>query len=120
MKEKKDRGETVMVLPEDTMLYVLSGTRAPTRVNEFLPGFLAPGNMTEELFRQIEEKNVKYLVWSNRRFPQYGVPIFGRDFNQELVHYLTARFRPIGLMVPAEETGLGLTFMVWERETASR
>jgi len=117
MKEKKARGETVMVLPEDTMLYVLSGTRAPTRVNEFLPGFLAPGNMTEELFRQIGEKNVRYLVWSNRRFPQYGAPIFGQDFNQELARYLTSRFKPVGLLVPPDETGRGQTFMVWERES---
>jgi hypothetical protein len=119
MKEKKARGETVMVLPEDTMLYVLSGTRAPTRVNEFLPGFLAPGNMTEELFRQMEAKNVKFLVWSNRKFPQYGVPIFGQDFNQELARYLTARFKPTVLLVPPDETGKGLTFMVWEREAAA-
>ena len=117
MKEKKARSETVMVLPEDTMLYVLSGTRAPTRVNEFLPGFLAPGNMTEELFRQIGEKNVRYLVWSNRRFPQYGAPIFGQDFNQELARYLTSRFKPVGLLVPPDETGRGQTFMVWERES---
>src|SRR5262249_17270201 len=80
------------------------------------PGFLAPGNMTEELFRQIEAKNVRYLVWSNRIFPQYGVPVFGRDFNQELARYLMARFKPIGLMVPPDETGRGLAFMVWERE----
>ena len=119
IKDKQARGETVMVLPEDTMLYVLSGTRAPTRVNEFMPGFLAPGEMTQQLFHEIEAKNVRYLLWSNRTFTEYGVPVFGRDFDQELVHYLAARYKPVGMLVPDSERHWGLTFTVWEREDAA-
>ena len=118
LQEKKERGEAVLILPEDTTLYFLSDTHTPTRVYPFTPGVVAPGKMTEELFREIEEKNVKYLLWSNRTFGEYGVSNFGRDFNQELVHYLAARFERKGPLVPGGEKHWGLTFVVWERTGA--
>jgi hypothetical protein len=119
LKEKNSRRESVMMLPEDTMLYVLSGTRAPTRVNAFVPGILVPGAMTEELFREIDCKPVQYLLWSNRTFSEYGVPVFGLDFNQELARFLTSRYRPMGLLVPEIRANAGLTFMIWQREDTS-
>jgi hypothetical protein len=118
LQEKKERGEAVLILPEDTTLYFLSDTHTPTRVYPFTPGVVAPGRMTEELFREIEEKNVKYLLWSNRTFVEYGVPNFGRDFNQELAQYLAARFQRKGPLVPGGEKHWGLTFVVWERTGA--
>jgi len=118
LQEKKDRGDAVLILPEDTTLYFLSDTHTPTRVYPFTPGVVAPGRMTEELFREIEEKNVKYLLWSNRTFVEYGVPNFGRDFNQELAQYLAARFQRKGPLVPGGEKHWGLTFVVWERTGA--
>jgi hypothetical protein len=116
MEEKNARGQRVMVMPEDTMLYVLSGTNAPTRVNAFVPGILAPGKMTEELFQEIECKPVDYLLWSNRTFSEYGVPVFGKDFNQELAHFLTARYKPAGLLLPDNYRSSQLSFMIWQRE----
>jgi hypothetical protein len=118
LQEKKEHGEAVLILPEDTTLYFLSDTHTPTRVYPFTPGVVAPGKMTEELFREIEEKNVKYLLWSNRTFGEYGVSNFGRDFNQELAHYLAARFERKGPLVPGGEKHWGLTFVVWERTGA--
>ena len=116
LKEKNARGQTVLVMPEDTMLYVLSGTYAPTRVNAFVPGILAPGEMTEELFEEIECKKIDYLLWSNRTFSEYGVPVFGKDFNQELARFLTARYKPAGLLVPDNYRNSELSFMIWQRE----
>ena len=115
LQEKKQSGEAVLVVPEDTSLYFLSDTHTPTRVYPFTPGVVAPGKMTEELFQQIEQRNVKYLLWSNRTFVEYGVPNFGRDFNQELANYLAARFEPKGPLVSGGEKHWGLTFIVWER-----
>ena len=117
LQEKKARGEAVLILPEDTSLYFLSDTYTPTRVYAFNPGIVAPGRMTEELFREIEQKNVKYLLWSNRTFVEYGVPDFGRDFNQELAHYLKSRFEPKGPLVAGGEEHW-LTLVVWERAGA--
>jgi hypothetical protein len=111
--EKAARHESVLVVPEDTSLYFLSNTRTPTRVYAFDPGVLAPGRMTTELFSEIEKSNVRYLLWSDRRFPDYGVPEFGRDFNQELAGYLTSRFSQIGPLIQTNTAGLNFT--VWKR-----
>lgn len=116
IKEKAERNEAVLVVPEDTSLYFLSQTHAPTRVYAFTPGIVAPGKMTDELFREIEAKNIRYLLWSNRTFLEYGVPVFGRDFNQELAHFFTQHYKPVGPLVQGGEKRWGLTFMIWERE----
>jgi hypothetical protein len=115
MVDKKQRGETVLVVPEDTMLYFLTDTRPPTRVYAFTPGIVAPGDMTRELFHEIEAKDVRYLLWSNRTFLEYGVKTFGRDFNQELARYFAERFTPMGTLVPGDGNDFGLTFVVWKR-----
>ena len=80
MKEKNAKGQAVLSVPEDASLYFLSGTHCPTRILQFTPGSLLPGKMTEETIREIDEKRVRYLVWSNRLFPEYGVLRFGTDF----------------------------------------
>jgi len=116
LKSKNILGESVLILPEDTTMYFLAGVHAPTRVYAFNPGIVAPGRMTEELFREIEANNVKYLLWSNRTYPEYGVPMFGRDFNQELSRYLRSKYQRVGPLVPGSyEKWGGLSFSIWER-----
>jgi hypothetical protein len=84
MKEKNAAGESVLSVPEDTSLYFLSGTYCPTRVFSFTPGIVAPGTMTEKMIREIDQKPVRYLLWSNRIFPEFGTPVFGKDFDREI------------------------------------
>jgi hypothetical protein len=116
MKEKAALGESVLSVPEDTSLYFLSGTYCPTRVFSFTPGVLAPGKMTDELIRQIDEKPVRYLLWSNRIFPEFGVPVFGKDFDVEIGDYLRSRYRRIGPLIPNTGPCCDWTASVWERQ----
>jgi hypothetical protein len=100
MKEKAALGDSVLSVPEDTSLYFLSGTHCPTRVIAFTPGILAPGKMTNETIQQVERNHVRYLIWSNRVFPEYGVPRFGVDFDQAMGSYLTSHYRRIRPLSP--------------------
>ncbi len=100
MKDEAARGEFVLSVPEDTSLYFLSGTECPTRVYAFTPGTLAPGKMTDEQIQQMEEKRPKYLLWSNRTFSEYGVPVFGRDFDRPFGDYLRSHYRFVGPVGP--------------------
>jgi hypothetical protein len=43
--------------------------------------------MTADFIREIERKKVRYLIWSNRTFEEYGVPKFGVDFDRALGQY---------------------------------
>src|SRR6266513_816271 len=90
MREKNAKGEAVLSIPEDTSLYFLSGTHCPTRIFSFNPGVLVPGKMTGEVIKDLEQNNVRYLIWSNRLYPEYGALRFGVDFDQEMGVYLTS------------------------------
>jgi hypothetical protein len=115
MQEKAVLGEYVLSVPEDTSLYFLSGTPSPTRVFAFTPGTVAPGKMTNELIQEIDRKPVRYLLWSNRTFVEYGVPIFGVDFDQTLGDYLKSHYRRVGPLIPPTNQGWEMTMIVWER-----
>jgi hypothetical protein len=116
MKDKASRGQAVLSLPEDPSLYFLSGTESPTRVYQFVPGVVAPGKMTEETIRQIEQRGVRYLLWSNREFAEYGAPVFGVDYNRELGDYLKSRYRPLAPLLPGTPAAGEWAAVIWERK----
>jgi hypothetical protein len=96
MKEKAALGQPVMSIPEDTSLY------------------LAPGKMTKEVIGEIEHAHVRYLIWSNRIFPEYGVPTFGWDYDRTMGDYFKAHYRflrPLSATAPFWDWNGG----IWER-----
>ena len=115
MKEKTARGQTVLSVPEDTSLYFLAETECPIRVYSLTPGVIAPGKMMNEVIQEIDTKRVDYLLWSNRVFVEYGVPVFGKDFDRELANYLKTHYRRIGPVRPLDIGSLQWTAVVWER-----
>ncbi len=115
MKQKNAQGEAVLSVPEDTSLYFLSGTHCPTRVYVFNPGVLASDKMIDETISQIERNNVRYLLWSNRTYIEYGVPQFGIDFDRRLGDYFRSHYRRVGFLVPGVVDIYDWTVTVWER-----
>jgi hypothetical protein len=115
MKEKNAQGESVLSIPEDTSLYFLSGINCPLRVFAFTPGLVVPGKMTDDVIREIDRKRVRYLIWSNRLFPEYGVLRFGTDFDQTLGRYLMTHYHRVRPLL-ADAVSLGdWTAEIWER-----
>jgi hypothetical protein len=114
MKDEAAKGEFVLSVPEDTSLYFLSATHCPARVFAFTPGMVVPGKMTDELIQEIERAPVRYLIWSNRQFVEYGVPVFGADYDKTLGDYLRSRYRPLR---PLLENGPGWNAVIWERKS---
>jgi hypothetical protein len=115
MKEKAATGEMVLSVPEDTSLYFLSETYCPTRVFSFTPGIIAPGEMTEKVIQEIDQKHVRYLMWSNRVFPEFGTPVFGKDFDQEIGDYFKANYHRVGPLFPLNREYWDWNAVVWER-----
>ena len=115
MKQRAALGEYVLSIPEDTSLYFLSETYCPTRVFLLIPGTLAPGKMTDEFIQEIEQKPVRYVLWSNRKFWEYGVPIFGRDFDQTVANYLISHYHRVGPLPPSTRSLADWNAQIWER-----
>jgi hypothetical protein len=117
MKEKNALGEQVLSVPEDTSLYFFSATHCPTRVYAFTPGVVAPGKMTDEVIQQIEKKPVRYLIWSNRTYPEYKALRFGVEFDQTLGHYLLSHYHPVRLLLPDPVPFGEWNAYIWERNS---
>jgi hypothetical protein len=115
MKAKASLGQSVLSVPEDTSLYFLSDTYAPTRLFLFTPGVLAPGKMTDEMIREIDQKPVSYLIWSNRTYYEFGVPIFGKDFDQEIGDYLKSHFHRVARLTSPGGNSGDWSADLWER-----
>ena len=94
MRQAKQSGQVVMSIPEDTSLYFFAGVSSPTRVFAFTPGILSPGPMTVKTIAEMEVVPVRYVIWSNRRFPEYGVPEFGVDYDVPFAEYIRSHYRP--------------------------
>jgi hypothetical protein len=118
MKEKQALGESVLSVPEDTSLYFLSETHCPTRVFSFNPGMIVPGRMTSQVIEELQQKNVRYLIWSNRLYPEYGALRFGVDFDHELGAYLTSHYHIVRPLSPPVIFGEWVAY-VWERNTGA-
>jgi hypothetical protein len=115
MREKASRGQTVLSVPEDTSLYFLAETECPIRVYSLTPGVIAPGKMTAGVIQEIDSKRVDYLLWSNRIFTEYGVPVFGKDFDVELGEYLKRNYRKLGPVRPVKIGSVLWTANIWQR-----
>ena len=115
MREQAAKGESVLSVPEDTSLYFLSATHCPTRLFALSPGVLAPGKMTDELIREIERGPARYLIWSNRDFPQYHLPMFDADPARAMGDYLRSHYRPVRPLIP--NNGPGWNGVIWERKS---
>jgi hypothetical protein len=120
MAQQKLRGEQVLSVPEDTGLYFFSATDCATRVFAFDPGVVAPGKMTEEAIQQIEQKPVRYLIWSNRLFTEYNALRFGIDFNQELGRYLFSHYHRVGPLVQHPVGYMDWSAFIWERNAETK
>jgi hypothetical protein len=115
MKAQENLGESVLSIPEDASLYFLSGTHCPTRVCTFTPGILVPGKMSDEIIQEVERKRVRYLIWSNRVFPEYRALRFGVDFDREFGAYLMSHYRRIRPLTQSRPSLSDWSAFIWER-----
>lgn len=115
MRQAKQEGEAVMSIPEDTALYFFAGAPSPTRVLSFTPGTLSPGAMTDKTIAEMELGRVRYIIWSYRQFPEYGVSEFGVDFNVSFAEYIKRTYQPVREFSSSDSSD-GWRATLWERK----
>ncbi len=95
IQEEKKRGKRVLILPEETLLYTLSGTEAPTRWYQLTPGILDP--QQEELYiQQTDRSEIDFILLSNRSSIEYGVPFFGLDYDRKVYRWIEQNYEVVG------------------------
>jgi hypothetical protein len=61
------------------------------------------------------KKKVRYLIWSNRLFPEYNVLRFGVDFDQTLGNYLFSHYHRVAPVTPTSPHYWEWNAYIWER-----
>lgn len=91
----ESRSGLFVTMPEDVSLYFFSSILAPSRWHTLAPGILPPGELTSSYLQELDRIKVKYVILSNRSTPEYGVPIFGDDYNQAVYQWLEQNYKVI-------------------------
>jgi hypothetical protein len=70
--------------------------------------------MTEEYLHDIEAAGVTDILWSNRGFPEYGVPVFGTDVDAPVGDYIRRNYVRAGDIPPVGPGTWGAE--IWRRK----
>ena len=84
-------GDAVAVLPEGTSLDFLTDRRNPLREEIVTPGLLDEGGESRAIAR-LRETDTKLVFVANRPTPEFGAPVFGRDYDRELMDWIDANY----------------------------
>lgn len=95
IESARQKSQAVVVMPEDTALYFFSGTTAPSRWYIVTPQVLPPGVATAEYIEELDRAKVHYVIVSDRATPEFGLPIFGADYGQQISSWLNTNFHVV-------------------------
>ena len=88
LESARQKSQRVVVMPEDTALYFFSGTSAPSRWYIVTPQVLPPGETTDKYIAELERSDIHYVIVSDRATPEFGLPVFGVDYGQQIFAWL--------------------------------
>jgi len=95
LESARQKSQCVVVMPEDTALYFFSGTSAPSRWYIVTPQVLPPGETTDKYIAELERADIRYAIVSDRATPEFGLPVFGVDYGQQIFAWLQSNFRVV-------------------------
>jgi hypothetical protein len=95
LESARRRSQPVLVIPEDTSLYFFSGTIAPSRWYIVTPQVLPPGEPTAKYIQELDRADLRYVIVSDRATPEFGLPVFGVDYGQEILAWIKKNFHVV-------------------------
>jgi Dolichyl-phosphate-mannose-protein mannosyltransferase len=85
-------GDPVLIAPQLTALYTLSGRRDPLPQISLLPGVLPDRKANQAAVSELQQSGVRLAVIDTRSFTEYGQTTFGRSFDQGVAAWLDRNF----------------------------
>jgi hypothetical protein len=116
ISEQEQQGQRVAVLPEAPMFYALTGTEAPSRWYNVLPGFVSPAQ-EDDYISDLSRAAPEYILLTSRKTPEYGADYFGIDYNQRIYNWIQSNYRLAGQFgrFRRDETGGTLAALIYRR-----
>jgi hypothetical protein len=98
-------GEYVAVMPEGTSLNFFTGRPNPLREEITTPGFLDQEGEGRAI-RRLTQSNTRLVLVTNRPTPEFGPPIFGRDYCERLMRWVEENFEAVAIFGPDHDPNL--------------
>ncbi len=109
-------GDPVLLAPQLTSLYTLSGRTDPLPQISLLPGSLPDAQAEREAIRRLDESGVDLVVVNTRDLTEYGQGAFGDTYYRTIQDWLDSDFRRVASYGNDGETTVALD--VWQRRTS--
>ena len=109
-------GDPVLLAPQLTSLYTLSGRTDPLPQISLLPGSLPDAQAEHEAIRRLDESGVNLAVINTRPLTEYGQGAFGDTYYRSIQDWLDRDFRRVASFGNDGETTVALD--VWQRRTS--
>jgi hypothetical protein len=106
-------GEPILVAPQLTALYTLSGRTDPLRQISLVPGALPRPGDEREAIRALQHARVRLVITDRHRFSEYGQTRFGVSFDRVLNGWIRRHFNHAALLRPGG--GVDHLLDVWVR-----
>jgi hypothetical protein len=107
-------GEPILIAPQLTALYALSGRVNPLPQLSLLPGALASPAEERAAIRRLDDAKVRLVVTDRRTYDGYGHSSFGGSFDRLLAAWLHSHFAHIATV---RDAATSPTLDVWSRRT---
>jgi hypothetical protein len=104
-------GAPVLLAPQLTALYELSGRRDPVPQISLLPGTLPTAADQRREIAILRASGIRLAVIDRRRFTEYGHTRFGRSFDRTLAAWIHGSFTHVATLTAPGPTGR--TLDVW-------
>jgi hypothetical protein len=85
-------GEPILLAPQMSWLYALTGRADPVREISLLPGMLAGDGQEQAAVARLDAAHVRLAVVDRRSFPEFEHTSFGGSFDRRVDRWIRARF----------------------------
>lgn len=113
--EQKQQSRRTALLPQLPIVYALTGTEAPSRWYELLPGEVSPVQ-EKDYITDLRRADPEYIILTNLDTKPFGVPYFGFGYDQTIYRWIEDNYNKIGQFGHfAHDSSPLLAALVYER-----
>jgi len=109
-------GDPILIAPQLTALYSLTGRVDPLPEISLVPGALAAPGAERKAIATLERDHVRLVLTDRHTFPEYGQTSFGKSFDIGLAAWIRRHFRHVTTLRPL--SGVSHTIDVWVRRAS--
>jgi 4-amino-4-deoxy-L-arabinose transferase-like glycosyltransferase len=110
-------GEAILVAPQLSVLYTLSGRRDPLPQLSLLPGALPDAQAERQAIVRLERARVRVVVLDRHQLTEYGHTAFGGSFDRVLAAWVRSNFDHVATLEPGNGS-VSHTLDIWLRRVS--